>query len=79
VWDRTVGEVNQYRTIHTITDIDQPLGPRPARLHPDHHTWATAAASLGHAAEQLGRQDQLHPQLRHDLGLDHSPGLGISR
>ncbi len=78
IWDHAVGVVDQYRTIAAITDHDHPLGREPGLLHPHETAWRGAAATLRWATVQLDREPHLNRQLRHDLGLDRSDGLGIS-
>ncbi|MFN0030277.1 MAG: hypothetical protein ACKV2O_24250 [Acidimicrobiales bacterium] len=70
--------VEQYRTIAGVTDHDHPLGREPGLLHPDESRWRGAAATLSWATVELDREQHLNRQLRHDLGLDRSEGLGIS-
>ncbi|MGE4164122.1 MAG: hypothetical protein AB7G23_20555 [Vicinamibacterales bacterium] len=78
VWDHTVGRVEHYRTIHTITSDHEPIGAPPHPGNPDDVRWAGVAADLGGAAMQLGREQDLEAHLRHHLGLDRSLGHGIS-
>ena len=78
VWDRAVGVVEQYRTIAAIAEHDHPLGRQPGLLHSNETPWRGAAATLRWATVQLDREQHLNRQLRHDLGLDRSDGLGIS-
>lgn len=70
--------VEQYRTIAAVTDHDQPLGREPGLLHLDETFWRGAAATLSSATVELDREQHLDRQLRHDLGLDRSEGMGIS-
>ena len=73
VWDRAVGHASQYRAIHTITDPDRALGPRPGYVEHDYTNWARTTHILQHANEQLGRQHQLRQQRGPERGM------GISR
>ncbi|MGE4164115.1 MAG: MobF family relaxase [Vicinamibacterales bacterium] len=75
-WDHTVGRVEQYRTIHNVTSDHEPIGARPPRSHASYPHWASIAAQLGDTAQQLGREHDLDPHVRHHLGLDHDHSLG---
>ncbi|MFN0090104.1 MAG: MobF family relaxase [Acidimicrobiales bacterium] len=76
VWDRTVGRVEQYRTIHNVTSDHEAIGARPQRSHPDYPHWASVTAELGDTARELGCEHGLDPHVRHHLGLDHDRALG---
>ena len=78
VWDQAVGVVEQYRAIAAIAKLDHPLGPEPGLLHPNETRWRGAAATLRWATVELDREQHLNRQVRHDLGLNRSDGLGIS-
>ncbi|MGD9751448.1 MAG: MobF family relaxase [Acidimicrobiia bacterium] len=79
LWDHTVGRVEQHRTIHAITSDDRSIGGRPPRSHPDYRRWTALAADVSNAAEQLGREHDLRPSVRHnEFDHDRSLGHGIS-
>ena len=78
VWDQAVGVVDQYRTIAAITEHDHPLGRQPGLRHAHEARRRGAAATLKSATVELDREQHLNRQIRHDLGLDRSEGLGIS-
>jgi hypothetical protein len=80
IWDHAVAAIGQYRDIWHITDHERPLGPRPHHYNdPRHYDWQDAASTLADAGRRLGRDRHFDHQLRHDLGLEHEQGLGISR
>jgi hypothetical protein len=71
--------IGQYRDIWGITDDRQPVGSRPRTYdNPRRPDWQHAARTLADAVRQLDRDQGLDTQLREDIGLDHSRGLGIS-
>ncbi|MFN0029417.1 MAG: hypothetical protein ACKV2O_19865 [Acidimicrobiales bacterium] len=55
------------------------MGRQPGLLHPNEASWRSARSTLRWATVELDREQHLNHQLRRDLGLERSRGLGISR
>ncbi|MGE4164011.1 MAG: MobF family relaxase [Vicinamibacterales bacterium] len=78
LWDHTVGRVEQYRTIHSITSDHDAIDVRPQRGSLAHAQWTSVAADVGEAAHFLGREPVLDPHVRHNLrmGPERNAALG---